>query len=319
MNEKLLNSIRHLTFSHLFLSLALLLMLPSLILPVYLYTVGINCKAQIEESTIERTRCPTPIISHSPGTQEYQEFVFKYKSLMSEYFTGGKMALTSGLLLLYELVLLGAIICMLTGNAARELWRVVVTMGLIFLDLILAVMAFTFPLQELTEMDSTFVLNSLVIVPALIGIGIYYFVFYRFQRRQDDFESRARILDDQLPIIYENLIPMEVQAGRSRIEDNLNLTATYMKTNFLYSFLLDRLHTKAARDLSQIEENGSQRIDEATLQFTSRIKQTLADGFASKHLSLEETTTIFRKLAPDALASPVVKEFLRERRDNPRL
>ena len=283
------------TVSNILISVAFLLVLFSLVLPIYLYGAGLVCKSQVEKSGIDKANCATPIMSYQYGTEEHKAFTNEYKYLINDYF-GRKMPLTTAFLIFYIVGLVGAAFFIFTGNPFDHTWRVFAGIGLVFADTIYVVMAFTFFLQDLVEMDGTFMLNSLLTIFAVAGFAIYLVVFYRFYRRHQISMKLSDSLNDEFSIVYPAGIPRDVEETRLNASNNLTLTANYLNKNALALYVIQETVSNVERDLNKIENDALELVLMDISQTSSHILNALGSAFDSTHVEEEQVERVFYRL-----------------------
>ncbi|MCL0055448.1 hypothetical protein M1N56_06225, partial [Dehalococcoidia bacterium] len=246
--------------------------------------------------------------------QRIDEFHDKFKSLIEKYFNGPRMALTTGLIVFYEVILIGAALLVFVGNPVKDSWRSLTAVGLLFVNTVVLVLAFAFALNELVMMDSRLMLTSLVTMPAMAGIFIYFGVFSLIQRRQNILEERLATLDEQFQAVYPFEPPDELINRISNARDKLQIASIHLGKGIRFIYRVEEPQSISEADLREVEAEMLKRVLADIDRRESRITTALTSAFDSPHLVRDQVQTIFNRLVREP-NQKVLNKYIRRFRN----
>ena len=218
-----------------------------------------------------------------------------YKSFIKQSFSGSGLVLTILLVLLYESLLIGSAILILTGNplAPTARGRLFAAAGLAFIVFILSLFVLAVPLRELIRLAPYFVFLSLIWIPAVAGLGMYVFVIDRFQRRTLSIEGLHNLLDTNLVSIFSDTPPRNIQRLHSSNSTKLNLIESKLDSGLPKSFDLDYHLKEGELNVQEVESAAVQEIKNKITETNLVIGDDIKSAFNSDHLENDQINQVF--------------------------
>ena len=277
--------------------LCIAMYLVSAVLPVVMLEAGYSCSRGVSKYGVENTNCrnlPVP-----PPDVNYDEFVNSYKEVISNYFNGFNLVVTIGLLLLYEIALIGSAIILFRGNPAANITKFFISFALIFFDFILSIVVFAIPLQDLTEIDATFSFVAFISIPGILGCCLYFWLLYRIQNIQIKLHLQAGGVANSLSDIYQGAIPDRIRLNMASLLEQIALSNRFLSSGIPSVFRIHKSIDSSLADYSDLENEVVDHMRTRINQIESDVEESLESSRNVTHLSNQQVESVLTNLVSE--------------------